>query len=224
LEDPNHENHNDKKMYFCGMDDNRDCIRAIGVFCGTSIGAGEGYSVAARAMAKLLVGEGITMVYGGGNVGLMGVMADTMLEAGGKVIGVIPEYLVDKELGHPGVQDMRVVDTMNARKELMDNLSDAFIALPGGFGTMDEIFEMLTHFQLGVSHKPCALLNVLGFYDLLVKQLDHFVAERFLRASHRNQLLVHHDPRELLLALQQAAGTTRDNRFWIEDLKTNNRY
>jgi uncharacterized protein (TIGR00730 family) len=218
------QNCNGKKMYFCQMDDNRNFIRSIGVFCGTSMGAGEGYADAATTMSKLLVGAGITMVYGGGNVGLMGIMADTMLEMGGNVVGVIPEYLVDKELYHPGVHDMRIVDSMSSRKELMDELSDAFIALPGGFGTMDEIFEMLTHLQLGVSQKPCGLLNVQGYYDFLVAQLDHFVAERFLRASHRDQLLVHHEPERMLAALQEAAGSTSDNKFWIEDLKKNNRY
>jgi uncharacterized protein (TIGR00730 family) len=211
-------------MYFCQMDNNRNFIRSIGVFCGTSIGAGEDYGNAARTMAQGLVSKGITMVYGGGNVGLMGIMADTMLESGGRVIGVITEHLAHHNLFHHGVEDMRIVETMGTRKELIDQLSDAFIALPGGFGTMDEIFEMLTHLQLGISHKPCGLLNTKGYYDLLVAQLDHFVAERFLRASHRNQLLVHHEPERMLAALQEAAGVTSDNKFWIEDLRKNNRY
>ena len=199
-------------------------IESVGVFCGSSAGTGEVYARAAVETAAKLADAGITMVYGGGNIGLMGVMADEMLRRGGKVIGVIPEQLLAKELAHTGVQQMHVVDGMNARKALICELSDAFVALPGGYGTMDEIFEMLTQFQLGISGKPCALLNVNGYYDLLVQQLDLFVQERFLRKEHRDHLLVCSDPAGLMPMIASAVTLENTNHDWIEALKINNRY
>ncbi len=199
-------------------------IKSIGIFCGSSAGAGETYAEAARQMGRLLVEEGITMVYGGGNIGLMGVIADEMLRLGGIVVGVIPEQLLGRELAHSGVKMMHVVEGMNARKALIYDLSDAFIALPGGYGTMDEIFEMLTQFQLGISDKPCGLLNTNGFYNLLVQQLDLFVKERFLRQEHREHLLVEASPGELLASINQAAGNGNNDQDWIEALKIHNRY
>jgi uncharacterized protein (TIGR00730 family) len=199
-------------------------IAAVGVFCGSSVGCGTTYAEAAELMGRLLAAEGITLVYGGGNIGLMGVIADEMLRQGGSVIGVIPEQLLGKELAHRGVQDMRVVDGMNARKALIYDLSDAFIALPGGYGTMDEIFEMLTQFQLGISDKPCGLLNTLGYYDLLVQQLDHYVAERFLRKEHRDHLMVEKEPEKLLAAIRSVQRDGEADQDWIEALKINNRY
>lgn len=199
-------------------------ISAVGVFCGSSAGGREIYAKMAVELGELLVKEGITMVYGGGNIGLMGVIADSMLAAGGNVIGVIPEQLTGKELAHTGVCDMRIVDGMNARKSLINELSDAFIAMPGGYGTMDEIFEMLTQFQLGISEKPCGILNVDGFYDPLVQQLDLFRRERFLRKEHRDHLLVSSTPKELLGMLQIAMTAEREGQQWIDELKINNRY
>jgi uncharacterized protein (TIGR00730 family) len=182
------------------------------------------YALEAARLGRLLVSEQITMVYGGGNIGLMGVIADAMLEAGGRVIGVIPEQLLGKELAHSGVEDMRVVEGMSERKQLIFNLSDAFIAMPGGFGTMDEIFEMLTQFQLGISDKPCGLLNVNGFYDPLVQQLDRFVAERFLRLEHREHVLMHASGEELLRMLNEETQKVSRDQQWIETLKQTNRY
>ncbi|MFO7722070.1 MAG: TIGR00730 family Rossman fold protein [Bacteroidales bacterium] len=199
-------------------------IRAIGVFCGSSAGGSAIYAEAASALGRLLVKNEITMVYGGGNIGLMGVIADAMLAEGGNVIGVIPGHLLDKELAHQGVSDMRVVEGMASRKNLIYELSDAFIAMPGGFGTMDEIFEMLTQFQLGISDKPCGLLNTKGFFDLLVKQLDLFVTERFLRQEHRDHLLISHDPEILLAKMTEAARHGLNDQEWIEALKINNKY
>lgn len=199
-------------------------IAAIGVFCGSSVGSDDGYAKKATALGRLLVKEQITLIYGGGNIGLMGVIADAVLAEGGSVVGVIPEQLLDKELAHAGVKDMRIVKGMSERKELIYELSDAFIALPGGYGTMDEIFEMLTQFQLGISGKPCGLLNVNGFYDLLVKQLDLFVQERFLRQEHRDHLLVSHQPETLLKIIREASTQELNDQQWIEDLKIKNRY
>lgn len=199
-------------------------IQSIGVFCGSSVGGSDIYAEEAARLGRLLVDEGITMVYGGGNIGLMGAIADAMIAEGGKVIGVIPKQLLGKELAHTGVTDMRVAESMSARKELIYQLSDAFIALPGGFGTLDEIFEMLTQFQLGISDKPCGLMNVNGFYDLLAQQLDLFVEERFLRKEHRAHLLVSDSPEALLEQIRLAATHGLNDQEWIEALKINNKY
>lgn len=188
------------------------------------MGSRDVYADEAIRLGRVLASEKITMVYGGGNIGLMGVIADAMLEAGGEVIGVIPHQLLGKELAHQGVTDMRVTAGMSERKQLIFDLSDAFIAMPGGFGTMDEIFEMLTQFQLGISDKPCGLLNVNGFYDPLVQQLDHFVAERFLRREHREHVLMHDTPETLLQMLALAADHGMRDQQWIETLKQTNRY
>lgn len=199
-------------------------IKAVGVFCGSSAGGRDIYAQAAARLGELLVQKGITMVYGGGNIGLMGVIADTMLAGGGEVIGVIPEQLTGKELAHRGVIDMRVVDGMNSRKKLIYELSDAFIAMPGGYGTMDELFEMLTQFQLGISEKPCGILNVSDYYTPLVQQLDLFQQERFLRKEHREHLLVSDMPEQLLDKLEAALTAEREGQQWIDELKINNRY
>lgn len=199
-------------------------IRSVGIFCGSSAGDGNRYIPAVQSFGRLLADKGIRMVYGGGNIGLMGIIADAMLEAGGEITGVIPGPLIEKELAHSGVNDMRVVDGMNSRKDMIFNLSDAFIALPGGYGTMDEIFEMLTRFQLGFSRKPCGLLNLNGFYDHLINQLDLFVRERFLSREHRGNLFVSDKPDELLAKLDAAVLNYNDDQGWIEELKTNNRY
>jgi uncharacterized protein (TIGR00730 family) len=176
-------------------------MKRICVFCGSNSGSRPEYSAVARELALLLAGRRIGIVYGGGNVGLMGVLADAALEAGGEVIGVIPELLVTKEVAHHGVTELRIVQTMHERKALMNDLSDAFIALPGGFGTLDEFFEVLTWSQLGFHAKPCGLLNVSGFHDNLLAMLDHAVAERFLRPAHRQLILSDTDPSRLLQRL-----------------------
>lgn len=176
-------------------------MRRICVFCGSNAGARSEYAEAARALAAVLVERKLGIVYGGGNVGLMGVLADAALGCGGEVIGVIPRKLVDKEVAHRGVTELRIVETMHERKALMNDLSDAFIALPGGFGTLDEFFEVLTWSQLGFHGKPCALLNVAGYYDRMLAMLDHAVAERFLRPAHRELVIADTDPSRLLQRL-----------------------
>ena len=176
-------------------------MKRICVFCGSNAGARSEYAEAARALATVLAERKLGIVYGGGNVGLMGVLADAALARGGEVIGVIPQKLVDKEVAHHGVTELRIVETMHERKALMNDLSDAFLALPGGFGTLDEFFEVLTWSQLGFHGKPCALLNVAGYYDGMLAMLDHAVTERFLRPAHRELVIADTDPLRLLQRL-----------------------
>ena len=178
-------------------------MKRICVFCGANTGARPAYALAARKLASLMAGQRIGLVYGGGNVGLMGVLADSMLEAGGEVIGVIPASLVAREVAHSGLTELRVVQTMHERKALMTELSDAFIAMPGGFGTLDEFFEILTWSQLGIHGKPSGLLNVAGYYDNLLVMLDHAVSEQLLRPEHRSLVLADTDAGRLL---QRLAG------------------
>ena len=156
-------------------------VQRVCVFCGSSPGARAAYAEATAEVARLLVGEGIGVVYGGGQVGLMGVLADTAMAAGGEVIGVMPQALVDREIEHTAISDLRVVGSMHERKALMTELSDAFIALPGGAGTLEELFEVYTWAQLGLHSKPCGLLDVEDYYSGLAAFLDHAVRERFLR-------------------------------------------
>jgi uncharacterized protein (TIGR00730 family) len=172
--------------------------RRICVFCGSSPGASPAYAEAARQFGLLLARRGLGLVYGGGNVGLMGILADAVLEEGGEVTGVIPHSLVAREVGHQGLTDLRVVDTMHERKALMADLADGFVALPGGIGTLDEWFEIWTWAQLGLHDKPCGLLDVAGYYSPLLAFLDRMVEERFLRDSHRAFVLVDTDPATLL--------------------------
>jgi uncharacterized protein (TIGR00730 family) len=176
-------------------------MKRVCVFCGSSAGRRAEYEYAAVAMGEALVERGIELVYGGGNVGLMGVIADTVMRGGGKVVGVIPQALADREIANIGVTDLRVVDSMHTRKAMMAELSDAFIAMPGGVGTFEEFFEAVTWTQLGVHRKPCGLLNVEDFYTPLVNFIDHAVDEGFLKAVHRRAIVVSDDPDELLDAL-----------------------
>ena len=176
-------------------------MRRVCVFCGSSKGARPEYTEAARQMGAALARQGIGLVYGGGRVGLMGTLADAVLAAGGEVIGVIPEALMAWEVGHQGLADLRVVGSMHERKALMAELSDAFIALPGGYGTLEEFCEVLTWGQLGLHRKPCGLLNVEGYYDPLLALLDHALAERFLQPAHRSLVLEERDPERLLQLL-----------------------
>ena len=159
------------------------------VFCGSRNGANGAFASAARDLGTELATRGIGLVYGGGNVGLMGVIADAMLEAGGHVTGVIPEALAAKELAHGEIQDLRVVSSMHQRKALMAELSDGFIAMPGGLGTLEEFFEVLTWGQLGFHAKPVALFNVEGYFDGLLSFIDHAVDHRFIRAEHGRMVI-----------------------------------
>jgi uncharacterized protein (TIGR00730 family) len=178
-------------------------VRRLCVFCGSSPGARPAYGEAAEELGQLLVAEGIGLVYGGGKVGLMGKLADAVLAEGGEAIGVLPEALVAKEIGHPGLDDLRVVGSMHERKALMAELADAFVALPGGLGTVEELFEVYTWAQLGLHRKPCALLDVDGYYEGVASFLAHAVQERFLREDHRAMLIVEREPRELVERLRR---------------------
>jgi uncharacterized protein (TIGR00730 family) len=173
-------------------------MQRLCVFCGSSIGTREIYRDAARALGTEMARRGIGLVYGGGNVGLMGVIADAILDARGEAIGVIPEHLVAKEIQHRALTELRVVKTMHERKALMADLCDGFIAMPGGFGTYDEFCEVVTWAQLGLHKKPCGMLNVAGFFDALLAMFDHATHEGFIRADHRAMLRVSADTKILL--------------------------
>jgi uncharacterized protein (TIGR00730 family) len=173
-------------------------LSAICLFCGSSMGASERFADAARDVGRLLAQQGTALVYGGARVGLMGTAADAALEAGGRVVGVIPQSLWDREVGHTELSELLVVDTMHERKALMAERSDAFVAMPGGAGTLEEFFEAWTWAQLGIHAKPVALLNVDGFYDPLLAMLDHMVESRFLRPTHRRMIVVDDEPARLL--------------------------
>ncbi len=170
----------------------------LAVYCGSSPGADPAYAAAAGALGREMAARGIGLVFGGGHVGLMGAIADAVLEAGGEVIGVIPEALRDKELAHQGCTELHVVSTMHERKSLMADYAKGFIAMPGGFGTFDEIFEMLTWGQLGYHTRPCGFLNVAGYYDALFAFLDTCVEARFVTHVHREMIIAATDPAELL--------------------------
>ncbi len=173
-------------------------IHRVCVFCGSNTGSDPSYADAARNLGQLLAREGVSLVYGGGSVGLMGELADSVLASGGEVIGVIPHALWAREVGHRGLTDIRIVDTMHERKALMADLADAFIALPGGLGTLEEIFEIWTWAQLGLHAKPVGFLDVNGFYAPLMQFLDRAVRERFLREEHRAIAIIERDPALLL--------------------------
>lgn len=177
-------------------------MKSICVFCGSSTGNDPAYTEAARALGATFAERSITLVYGGGHVGLMGVVADAALETGGEVIGVMPKALIEREIGHTGLAKLHVVASMHERKALMSQLSDGFIALPGGNGTLEEFFEVVTWAQLGEHDKPCGLLNVAGFYDPLLAVLDHMTKSGFVSEEHRKLVLVEEAPEPLLQAFE----------------------
>ncbi len=181
-------------------------MKRVAVFCGSSEGARPVYRETARETGAMLARRGIAVVYGGGRSGLMGAVAEGALSSGGEITGVIPHSLMRKEWGHEELPDLRVVETMHERKAMMADMSDAFLALPGGCGTFEEFFEVLTWAQIGLHRKPVALLNVDGYYDPLLALLDHAVTERFVRAEHRRLVLTDSDPSALLDALTRAAS------------------
>ena len=189
------------------------------VFCGSSPGARPQYTEATEDLGSLFVQHGITLVYGGASVGLMGRLADTVLSEGGEAVGVIPRALVEREIAHLGLTELHVVDSMHERKALMADLSDAFVALPGGLGTLDELFEVYTWAQLGLHRKPCGLLNVEGYYRHLADFLDHAVGERFVRDEHRDMLIVEEDPATMLERLQRFDPATLTPK-WIDREET----
>lgn len=173
-------------------------IKRLCAFTGSAPGARSEYADAARELGRLLVERGYGLVYGGGNIGLMSILADAVLELRGEVVGVIPEFLVDKELAHLGLTELRIVKSMHERKAVMAELADGFLALPGGIGTLEEFFEVLSWAQLSLHEKPCGMLSVGGYYENIVGFLDHAVAEGFLKPKHRALLIVEATPAKLL--------------------------
>ena len=194
-------------------------MKTICVYCGSNAGSDPAYATQAKALGARLAADNIALVYGGGNVGLMGIVADAVLEHGGEVIGVIPQQLVDWEVAHKGVTRLEVVDSMHTRKQRMFDLSDGFIALPGGFGTLDEMFEMLTWRQLGIGDKPCAFLDVEGFYTPLMGMIDRMVEERFLHPEQRNDLW-HGDDLDAMVAWMRAYTPAQADKWMDEKRRT----
>jgi len=193
-------------------------LKRICVFSGSSPGARPAYREMARDLGTALARAGLGVVYGGASVGLMGVLADAVIESGGEVIGVMPQALVDKELAHAKLTELRVVPSMHVRKQTMADLGDGFVALPGGMGTIEELTEILTWAQLGMHRKPCGVMNVEGYYDRFIHFLDHAVAERFVTPAHRSMLVVAKTPEELLQAFRsyQAPAVAK----WMDRAQT----
>ncbi|GAB3202662.1 uncharacterized protein (TIGR00730 family) [Pontibacter aydingkolensis] len=189
-------------------------MKSIGVFCGANAGINDVYSKAAAKLGELMAEQGVELVYGGGNVGLMGVIADAILASGGTGIGVIPQSLVDREVAHTGLQELVVVETMHERKAIMAARSDAFIAMPGGFGTFDEICEIITWNQLGIIKKPVAFLNTNGYWDKFLEMVEHTVAEGFVKYDQRENLIIEDNPEVLLQKIRAYADATSD--YWVD--------
>jgi hypothetical protein len=196
-------------------------IKSICVFCGSSSGSNPVYNEKAIALGNLFAEKNITLVYGGSNVGLMHVIAETILKAGGKVIGVMPHTLIKREVAHNGLTQFHVVETMAERKAVMDRLSDAFISMPGGIGTLDELFEVMSWNQLELITKPVALYNVLGYYDQLLSFLDHSVNQRFVKPEHRINLISESDENVLLDKIFNYEPVKVDGGKWIKELHEN---
>jgi uncharacterized protein (TIGR00730 family) len=190
-----------------------DLKARICVFTGSSPGARSEYAAAARELGRLLVERGYGLVYGGGNIGLMAVAADAVLERRGEVIGVIPESLVDKELAYRGLSELRIVKSMHERKAVMAEMSDGFMGLPGGIGTMEEFFEVLSWAQLGLHDKPCGFLNVCGYYEHIIRFLDRAVDEGFVKPKHRSLLIVEEEPERLLDRFEEFIAARPTKRF-----------
>ncbi len=188
-------------------------MKKVCVYCGSSAGSSDVYKDGAQSLAREMVKQKVDLVYGGASVGIMGIIADTVLAEGGDVTGIIPESLDAREISHQGLTELFVVDTMHDRKSGMARLSDGFIAMPGGLGTLEEIFEVLTWAQLGMHHKPCALLNIGGYFDGLVQFIDHAVEQGFVKPLHRGMLLVEENPEKLLTAMNNYRAPTVEK--WI---------
>jgi uncharacterized protein (TIGR00730 family) len=197
-------------------------IKNICVFCGSSPGASIDYSVAARELGRLMSLQGIGLVYGGSNIGLMRAIADEMLTRGSSVVGVMPQGLIDREVAYSSLEVFHVVDSMSRRKELMAELSDAFITMPGGIGTLDELFEAMSWNQLDIIDNPVALLNTNGYYDHMIKFLEHTVDQKFVRAEHFSNLIIDSDPARLLEKISNYQPLKVDSK-WIDDIKEQTR-
>ena len=193
-------------------------LNSLTVFCGSSLGADTAYTLAAESLGTLLAHHHIRLIYGGGNIGLMGKLASACLAAGGHVTGVIPQFMMDKEIGRIDLSDLRIVHSMHERKALMAQLADGFIALPGGFGTLEELSEILTWSQLGLHTKPVGLLNTAHFYDHLLAFLDHATARGLIHTKHRALLLTAEDPESLLTQMREWQPTP--TKKWITPERT----
>lgn len=193
-------------------------MKRLCVFSGSSPGARNDYAAAADLFGRLLVRRGLGLVYGGASIGLMGALANAVLAEGGDVVGVIPRALVKKEVVHEGLPDLRVVDSMHERKALMAELADGFVALPGGLGTLEEFCEILTWAQLGIHRKPAGLLDVGGYFQPLLRLLDHIVYERFMRPEHRALILVEEEPEHLIEAMQRYRPP--EQKKWLDQDET----
>jgi len=181
-------------------------MKAIAVYCGSAHGVSPAYAEGARALGRAMAAQGLGLVYGGGNVGLMGVIADEVMRSGGAAVGVIPQALMDREVGHTGLTRLYVVKDMHERKAMMADLADGFIAMPGGMGTLEELFEMLTWSQLGIHHKPIGLLNVDGYYDRLLGFVGHMQEQGFVKPQHAALMMAEPAPDALLARLRAAAA------------------
>ena len=192
-------------------------INSICVFCGSSVGKHKSYINQARNLGQIIAEKNMTLIYGGGNIGVMREIADSMLKFNGKVIGVMPQHIVDKEVAHHHITELHIVNNMHERKAMMAEFSDAFIALPGGFGTIDELFEVMTWNQLEIINKPTGLLNIEGYFDHLIKFIDHAVNEKFVRAEHKQNLIVETDANVLIQKLEKFVPQQAEK--WIDRLK-----
>ncbi|MFZ4400644.1 MAG: TIGR00730 family Rossman fold protein [Bacteroidales bacterium] len=192
-------------------------IKSICVFCGSSTGENAIYAEAAKELGKLMVNENITLIYGGAKVGLMGIIADEVIANGGKTIGVIPDFFSDKEIAHTQLTELIYVKSMAERKALLADLSDAFIAMPGGFGTMDELFEMMTSSQLDLHKKPVGILNTNLFYNPLIAQVDRMQNDQFMKAVHRQMLLDDENPINLIEKMRNYQAPSQEK--WIKKIK-----
>lgn len=192
-------------------------MKSICVFCGSSTGKNEIYKTQARVFGKLLAKNNISLIFGGGKVGLMGILADSLLESGGNCIGIIPKSIADLEIAHKNCSNLHIVENMHQRKFMMSEMAEAFVALPGGFGTLDELSEVLTYNQLRIYDKPIGLLNVDGYFNHLLNFLDHSVKERFVRTEHRNNIIVEDNAIDLIEKLKTYKPVQIGK--WIEDIK-----
>ncbi|RWY54234.1 LOG family protein [Mucilaginibacter gilvus] len=190
-------------------------MRAICVFCGANFNGDPLLRQSVEQLAEIMVGHDIELIYGGGKVGVMGILADAILSRGGKVTGVIPQFLMDKEVGHTGITQLHIVENMHQRKQLMNDLCDAIIMLPGGFGTLEEFFEVLTWLQLGLHSHPVGILNTGGFYDNLLAQMDVMVAQRYLKPTNRKLVISSADPVELINLMDKIE--IKPDEVWFRD-------
>ncbi|MES2277621.1 MAG: TIGR00730 family Rossman fold protein [Bacteroidota bacterium] len=190
-------------------------MKSICVFCGANFNGDPILKQAVEQLAQVMAAHDIALVFGGGKVGVMGLLADAMIASGGKTIGIIPQFLMDKEVGHTGLTELHIVENMHQRKQMMNDLCDGIIMLPGGFGTLEEFFEVLTWLQLGLHNNPVGVLNVNGFYDYLLQQMDVMVAQRFLKQANRDLVITSADPIELVSLM--STFTAKPDEVWFRD-------